>query len=100
MSFRKALREIMDPNGGGFAAAYDTVFGVPRKTGTVADYPDDFLLSRAVRGCRDHTASSGHRHPRWVAVSITFGVGSTYAMQLCRRFDLDPTEKVARFDDD
>lgn len=65
-------------------------------TGTVADIPDDKLLERAVRGARDHTAPSRHKHPRWVAVSQAFALGSTYSAQLCRRFGLDPDELVTR----
>lgn len=64
--------------------------------GTVADIPDEKLLERAVRGARDHTAPSDHRHPRWVAVSQVFALGSTYSHQLCRRFGLDPEEMVSR----
>lgn len=37
-------------------------------TGTVADIPDEKLLERAVRGARDHTMPSRHKHPRWTAV--------------------------------
>lgn len=65
-------------------------------TGTVADIPDEKLLERAVRGARDHTMPSRHKHPRWTAVSQCFALGSTYSMQLCRRFGLDPEEMVTR----
>ncbi len=56
------------------------------RTGTVADYSDDQLLSRAVWHC---VASRG-RMPAWTRVSRVFGLGSTYASQLCRRFGFDP----------
>lgn len=55
---------------------------------SVADIPDAELLSRVVR-------SVARNRPRrkefaWAAVSEAFGLGSTYSMQLCRRFGLDP----------
>ena len=65
-------------------------------TDTVSDISDNDLLRRAVRGARDWSAPDHHRHPRWVAVSRCFALGSTYATQLCRRFDFDPEEKVSR----
>jgi len=65
-------------------------------TGTVADISDDQLLKRAVISARDPTAPSHHKHPRWVAVSQVFVLGSTYSHQLCRRFGLDPDELVSR----
>lgn len=67
---------------------------------SVRDYPDEALLRRAVINCRDETAYSGFQHPRWVAVANTFSLGSTYARELCRRFDLDPDEMVVRYDRD
>ena len=67
---------------------------------SVRDYPDEELLRRAVANCRDRTAPSGFQHPRWVAVADTFALGSTYAMELCKRFDLDPDELVTRHDAD
>lgn len=65
-------------------------------TGTVADISDDALLRRAVRAARDLSVSARYKHPRWVAVTFCFGLGSTYAHQLCRRFNLDPNELVDR----
>lgn len=62
----------------------------------VNNIPDEKLLGRAVRGARSHKHRKGQKHWRWVAVMDTFGLGSTYAHQLCRRFGLDPEEKVAR----
>lgn len=64
-------------------------------TGTVADIADDVLLMRAVRSARSDQHGRG-KHPRWVAVAEKFGLGSTYAHQLCRRFRLDPDEQVRR----
>lgn len=63
---------------------------------TVDSIPDAKLLERAVRGARDHTAPNRHKHPRWVAVSQIFALGSGFSHQLCRRFGLDPDEMVSR----
>lgn len=52
---------------------------------------DAELLRRAVNLARpDRTTDA----PRWVAVMDTFGLGSTSATELCRRFGLDPHERV------
>lgn len=58
--------------------------------------PDDELLRRAVGSARDRRRNKGIKHPRWVAVMDCFLLGSTYARQLCLRFDLDPDEEVKR----
>lgn len=60
--------------------------------GTVNDISGNELLMRAVKNCRARN-SRGYK-PRWVAVSDTFGLGPTYSWQLCKRFNLDPDEKV------
>lgn len=60
------------------------------RDGTVDDIPDNELLRRAVINARPRMYS--RKHPRWVAVAGAFGLGSTYAQQLCRRFGLDPDE--------
>lgn len=70
--------------------------GAGAMIGAVADIPDAELLARAVRGARVLTGGASVQHPRWVAVMAAFGLGSTYACQLCRRFGLDPDEKVKR----
>ncbi len=57
--------------------------------GSVSSIADNELLARAVRGARGRRVG-----PRWVAVSEAFCLGSTFAMQLCRRFNVDPNEKV------
>lgn len=62
----------------------------------VAEIPDAVLLGRAVRNARDKHSRKGVPHLRWVAVMDTFALGSTFAMQLCRRFNLDPNEMVKR----
>jgi hypothetical protein len=63
---------------------------------SVADYPDAALLERAVRNGRGRGQKRGQRYPRWSLVADTFALGSTYAIQLCRRFGLDPDELVTR----
>lgn len=55
----------------------------------VDNISDSELVRRAVRTCRGK-----RRGPRWVAVMEMFGLGSTYAHQLCRKHGLDPDEKV------
>lgn len=63
---------------------------------TVADIPDDELLRRAIGSARSHDSRKGEKHPRWTAVMCMFGLGSTYSVQLCERFGLDPDEMVKR----
>lgn len=65
--------------------------GVDR-TASVDNIPDAELLKRAVVNAR---AGRGW-HSRWVAVMSTFGLGRTFACQLCVRFDLNPDEQVRR----
>jgi hypothetical protein len=65
-------------------------------TASVDDIPDEKLLERAVRGARSSLCRKGEKHRRWVAVMETFGLGSTYSHQLCRRFGLDPDDEVWR----
>lgn len=59
---------------------------------SVTDYSDRDLVARAVRGARPRRAGAA---PRWVGVKETFGLGSTYAHELCRLHGLDPHEEVA-----
>lgn len=66
---------------------------MPEPTGTVADIPDAQLVERAVRNCRRQTMH-GRKELRWGRVSERFALGSTYSIQLCRRFNLDPHEYV------
>lgn len=63
---------------------------------TVSDLSDESLLQRAVINARGRFYRKGAAHPRWVAVSDAFALGSTYSRQLCRRFDIDPDEMVKR----
>lgn len=61
----------------------------------VNDIPDAELLGRAVRsGIRSRKEGSGV--PRWERVSRLFALGSTFSQQLCRRYGLDPDERVRR----
>lgn len=60
---------------------------------SVDDIPDAKLLERAVYGARGRT---GRINPRWHGIADTFALGSTYSRQLCRRYGLDPDEKVRR----
>lgn len=61
---------------------------------SVNSIPDDVLLRRAVHNARSRDYRKGHKHPRWVGVASIFSLGSTYSMELCQRFDLDPDEPV------
>lgn len=61
-------------------------------TSTVYDIPDEDLIRRAVWNARPRKG----RVPRWSAIADAFGLGSTYSMQLCRRFDVDPDQLIGR----
>ena len=56
----------------------------------VSSIPDEELLRRAVLSARPKYKAS----PKWAAVMDTFGLGSTYARQLCWRFGVDPDETL------
>lgn len=62
----------------------------------VSEIPDEELLRRAVQTARKRMARRGQKHLRWVAVMDAFMLGSNYAAELCRRFDIDPNEEVSR----
>lgn len=57
---------------------------------TVDSIPDADLVKRAVVGAHQH----GPMKARWQHVQDAFGLGSTFAAQLCRRFGLDPDQRV------
>jgi hypothetical protein len=58
---------------------------------SVKDFPLESLVMRAIKNARArHTGE----HERWVAVSDTFGLGSTYAIELCQLYGMDPHEKI------
>ena len=65
----------------------------PLPESTVASIPDEELLRRVVR----HVARKRSRRKEfaWAAVSEAFSLGSTFSMQLCRRFGLDPDTGAA-----
>ena len=60
---------------------------VYNREATVDSIPDERLVWRAV--CNAHPT---RRKARWVIVMEHFGLGATYAQQLCRRFGMDPFE--------
>lgn len=57
----------------------------------MAEKTDEFLFGWAVK----HAGNSAQqRNPRWVHVMGLFGLGSTSATALCKRFGADPDERV------
>jgi hypothetical protein len=58
----------------------------------VTDYTDKDMVRRAVMNAKPRECGDS---PRWVAIMDTFGLGSTYAHDLCRVHGLDPEEKVS-----
>ncbi len=54
-------------------------------------YSDKDLIRRALRNAR---LNAPGEHLRWAAVAEIFGMGSTYAIELCRDYDLDPHEML------
>ena len=56
---------------------------------SVTDYSDKNLIKRALLGAR---LNAPEEHARWAAVAQNFFLGSTYAKELCRLYDLDPDE--------
>ena len=57
----------------------------------IREITDEQLVKRAVRNARARDTGDS---PRWVAVMDTFGLGSTYAHELCTAHGLNPDEKV------
>lgn len=60
----------------------------------VGSIPDETLLRRAATFRTPRTP--GYGTPRWSAVMDRFGLGSTYAWQLCIRLGLDPDAMVKK----
>lgn len=56
------------------------------------DYNAEAYVERAVRNACPKIIGPA---PRWVAVMDTFGCGSGYAHELCRRFGLDPDTNIS-----
>lgn len=63
---------------------------------TISSIPDNELLRRVVRECRDNRVRKGVAHARWTAIMDNFLLGSTYSRELCIRFGFDPDEMVKR----
>lgn len=57
----------------------------------LSDISDEDLIRRAIKASR---ARDGSTVPRWAAVADAFALGSTYSVELCQRFDVDPNEVV------
>ncbi len=55
-------------------------------------YGERSLLERAVMFARPRRKRG--TVPRWVVVQEVFALGSTFAVQLCREFGLDPDEEI------
>jgi hypothetical protein len=61
----------------------------------VNDIPDVELIRRVISGLRRVVRTQrGRTVPLWTKVGARFCLGSTYAAQLCRRFDFNPDEQV------
>ena len=58
---------------------------------SVTNISDHELVARAIKNARPKTCGES---PRWVAVSDTFALGSTYSSELCRVYGVDPYEMV------
>jgi hypothetical protein len=58
----------------------------------VTDYTEKDLVERAIMNA--HPRECGESE-RWVAVMDTFGLGSTYARELCVLHGLNPDDKVS-----
>ena len=56
----------------------------------LSEISDAVLLRRAAENARPRQ----RREARWVVVMNLFGLGSTYAHELCARFGLDPDEVI------
>lgn len=64
--------------------------------GTVADISDDELLRRVVKSLIIRPARRDYGVPLWSAVRDHFALGSTYAAQLCRRFEFSADQMVRK----
>lgn len=59
---------------------------------SIGGITSDELVVRAMRNMR--ATRSGSDQPLWVAVMDVFGLGSTYACELCRKYGRDPDEMI------
>jgi len=59
------------------------------------EIPDTELLRRVIASMsRRSGLNRFDSRPLWATVMDRFGLGSTYAWQLCQRFDFDPDQMV------
>lgn len=58
----------------------------------IREITDEQLVKRAMMNARPHSNGEAQR---WVAVMDTFGLGSTYAWELCQAHNLNPEDKVS-----
>lgn len=65
--------------------------GCKDKLGGVRELTAHNLLRRVLRGAR---GTGRIKHVRWSIVSRICAIGSTYATELCRNYELDPEEQV------
>lgn len=66
-------------------------YSPPAARDPLAGVSDEELLRRAVRGLR---GGDSPQAPRWGVVMDTLGLTSAGAVQLCRRLNLDPNERM------
>jgi hypothetical protein len=64
----------------------------PEDPSGVREIPARDLVKRALMNVP--TVWTRDRRERWSAVSYAFGLGSTYSIELCRNFGLDPHEQI------
>lgn len=57
-------------------------------------YPSKELVRRAIANARPNDDVPC---PRWAAVCDRFGMGSTYATELCRQYGFDPHEEICKW---
>ena len=60
----------------------------------VSDIPDAELVRRCIQSLCVKPRPRAGGQPLWNAVGNRFALGSTYSMQLCRRFGFDPDQPV------
>ena len=61
---------------------------------SVNDIPDNELVGRAVRSLRTIHRNRRPKVPIFSVVMDVFCLGSTYSAQLCRKYGIDPDERV------
>lgn len=59
------------------------------------EFDEDDLIRRAIRGLQGPSKyRSKYGTERWILVKDLFGVGSTVACGLCRKYGFDPYESL------